>query len=153
VLAMINGPAVGQKGVEAMKIVAKEGTWELRRGKDGFTNKPSCVMTVAKKPYIQIGRASLSVSYRNRGGIQSYQVRLDDEPEGEMTLPSEIEKQAALLVFEKDAFETIMKTKRIRIRVATASSSIVTDDIDMKGADRLHAKLRDLCPEETRQKK
>ena len=134
--------------IDTMKVIAKEGIWELRQGKDAFSDKSSCVMTVATKPYIQIDSGAFSVSYRGRGGVQGYQVRLDEEPEGKMQLPNAIEKQGGFLIWQGDAFETVMKAKRVRIQVVTVLPSMVTDDIDMKGAPRLYARLLQLCPEE-----
>jgi hypothetical protein len=151
IAACVGGTTVAAAGpVEQMKVVAKEGTWELRHGKDAFSDKPSCVMTVVAKPYIQIGTGAFSVSYRGRGGVKGYQVRLDDEPEGRMNLPSDIEKQMSALMWEGDAFETLMKAKRARIQVLTVLNGLVLDDIDMKGTDRLYARLRQLCPPEPR---
>jgi hypothetical protein len=140
----------GAGSVGDLKVVAKEGTWELRHGKDTFSDKPSCVITVAAKPYIQIERGAFSVGYRGRGGVQMYEVRLDDEPESRPALPSDTEKQGGFLIWRNDAFETIMKAKRVRIKAFTVLSSVLTDDIDMKGTDRLYARLRELCPEEPR---
>jgi hypothetical protein len=133
-----------------LKIVAKEKTWELRHGKDAFSDKPSCVIIVATKPYIQITSTSFSVNYRGRGGVSSYKVRVDDEPEGTTSLPHDFEKELGTLFWQGEAFQAVMKAKRIRIQVLSVLNNIITDDIDMKGADRLLARLRELCPDELR---
>jgi len=116
--------------VEMMKVVAKEGTWELRHGKDAFTDKSSCIMTVATKPYVQITSDSFTVGYRGRGGVKGYTVRVDDEPAGQMQLPNIIEKETHVLLFQGEAFSTIMKAKRIRIQVLTVTTNLVTDRAD-----------------------
>jgi hypothetical protein len=82
-----------------MKPVDRDGIWELREGKDNFTDKSSCVILPPKQPNIQISDNSMYVSYRGRGGLKGYTLRVDDDPPGQMQLPSPIERDTAAITF------------------------------------------------------
>jgi hypothetical protein len=119
-----------------MKTVARDGEWELRQSKDTFSDKDSCVLMPSKRPHIQITSNSLYISYRGRGGVKGYTVRVDDEPPSQMQLPSDIEQGIQALGFQGKAFEQVLEAKRIRVQY----------DINIAGAKRLLARLRTLCP-------
>lgn len=146
VIVTCAGMATAQS-VGDMKIVARDGEWEMRQSKDSFSDKISCVLIPTKRPHIQITNKSLSISYRGRGGIQGYEVRVDDDPPSKMELPSSIEKQAQILYFEAAVFEQILTSKRLRVQAFTVLNNIVTDDIDIAGAKSLVTRLRTLCPD------
>jgi hypothetical protein len=146
VIVTCAGMATAQSSGD-MKTVARDGEWEIRQSKDSFSDKTSCVLMPSKRPHIQITNNSLYISYRGRGGIQTYKVRVDDDPPSKTELPSSIEKGIQALGFEAAAFEEILKSKRFRVEVFTVLNNIVTDDIDIAGAKRLVTRLRTLCPD------
>jgi hypothetical protein len=143
-IVMCAGTATAQSLGET---VARDGEWELRQSKDNFTDKKSCVLISFKRPHIQITNTTLYISYRGRGGIQAYEVRVDDDPPSKMQLASDIEKQIQALGFQGAEFEEVLKSKRLRVK-GVGFSSFVTDDIDIVAAKRLLTRMRTLCPDQ-----
>lgn len=128
------------------EVVARQGSWELRRSKDSFSDKSSCVITVTGKPYIQVSPGSIFFSYRGRGGVEGYQYRIDDAPASSMQLPTNIEKQIAAIELKGAVFERILKSNRLRVQTLTLVAGIQNDDVSLVGLEPLYRRMRGLCP-------
>lgn len=119
--------------------------WEINRKKDAMTDRDSCVLSPVGRRYIQITPGELYISYRTRGGVASFQYRIDEGAASEMKLPSEIEKQISAVHIGGNEFLQVMGGSRLRLSTFTVLSTIIEEDIDTAGAKPLYAKMLIEC--------
>jgi hypothetical protein len=131
----------GLAGAQSKPVVGKG--WTLDISTDPMTDAKNCVATINAK-YIQLTPSSFAVSYRSRGGIEGYTLRLDDRPAEAMRLPTRVEKQVgAFVINDTDPiFAEMIAARRLRIQTLTLISGLANDDIDMSGAADAIAKMR-----------
>lgn len=127
-------------------VVARAGIWELHSGKDSFTDKPSCVIAAPKQPFIQVSIGVFYIIYETRGGLQGYEIRLDDNPPSGHQLPSKIEKQMNTIAIKGSAFNRILKSKRLRVQTLTLIAGLINEDVNLYGLATLYKKMKSLCP-------
>jgi hypothetical protein len=123
-----------------------EGSWQMRRTKDNMTDKQSCVISPAGKPYVQVTAQDLYISYRGRGGVQAFRYRIDDGPPSELQLVSDINKQIGALQIKGSTFDRIVRANRLRVSALSVLSSMNEEDLPLDGLSRLHARLLKECP-------
>jgi hypothetical protein len=108
------------------------GNWEILRTKDPMTDKVRCAAVLRKSTWVDLTHETLAVSYRGRGGVQGYQLRLDDQPATGMRLATELEEQVGAILLPA---AKLVKAKRLRISGVTLIQSLISEDIDLTGID------------------
>jgi hypothetical protein len=139
---------VGRAWSEAigeMQVVASEGQWELRVGKDKFSDEKNCVIIAKNNHRIQVNLGRLFVQYRGRGGVQSYRIRLDDNAPSALKLASSIERKAGYALFDGGVFNRIPMAHRLRVQALTTRSGVVVDDLDLSGMAALYKRMQSIC--------
>ena len=131
--------------IDEMRVVASDGKWELRVGKDKFSDEKNCVIIVKNSHRIQVSLGRLFVIYRDRGGIQSYKIRLDDDAPSDLKLASAIERKTGYAQFAGGVFNRILMANRLRIQALTIRSGVVVDDVDLSGMAVLYKRMQSLC--------
>jgi hypothetical protein len=126
-------------------VTAVDGGWELRVIKDGFSDKVSCVISPATRPWVQISVGHLYISYQGRGGVEGYTIRTDDNPAGQMQLPTPIDKSIGAVHFKEAAFYDIMAANRLRVQTFTVLHDLKDEDLDLVPAKRLYKKMGPEC--------
>ena len=84
-------------------VIATEANWKVLQIKDGMTDKVSCVAIYKGNHDIQLSPGALYISYRGRGGVASYSIRIDDAPAGKLRLASKTEENLSTIIIEKRA--------------------------------------------------
>jgi hypothetical protein len=118
------------------------GGWTVHRSTDPMTDEPSCVATFGERGRVQLTHDSFAVSYRGRGGLSSYRIRLDDDPPWDLRLATRIDRDISAFVLEGRDFERIISARRIRIQTLTILNSVVDDDVDLSAVQEVLAVLR-----------
>ena len=122
------------------------GLWTIEAKTDPMTDAKRCTAYYDLGPEyaVQITKDSFAISYRGRGGIESYQMRFDDDPPLELSLPSEVEKEiGAFVIKETDRrFDRLLIAKRLRVQASTLVGGIVNDDINLSDLPALFATLK-----------
>jgi hypothetical protein len=131
--------------IAEMPLAASEGKWELRVGKDKFSDENNCVTIPKGNPRVQVNLGKLFVSYRGRGGVQSYRIRLDDGPPSALRLASSIERKAGHILLGGGVFERILMARRLRVQALTTRSGVVVDDLDLSGMAALYKRMQSIC--------
>lgn len=112
--------------------VFSSGKWHVVQKLDAMTDKKSCTALYQAAWTVQGSADSFYVSLRGRGGVSSYQLRIDDEPADELRLATKLEKQISAAELNH-SFGRIYNSKRVRLQVSTILNSLLTEDIDMNG--------------------
>ena len=110
------------------------GPWNILKKQDAMTDKISCIAIYGSNTQVQLSDTSLAIGLKGRGGVSSYQIRLDNQPAGEMQLPSDVEKDIGAAFIEDDNFSKLLQAKRVRFQALTALSTFVNEDWDFTDA-------------------
>lgn len=129
----------------AAGAVATDSGWELRVSKDKFTDEVSCIITPTGRPWIQISVGNLFISYRGRGGVKGYTLRIDDNPPGQMRLASPLETQISMVNLSGDLFVDSMAGNRLRVQTFTVLNELKDEDIELGPVKRLYKKMGPEC--------
>jgi hypothetical protein len=122
-----------------------DGGWELRMVKDGFTDEMNCIISPIGKPWVQISVGNLYVSYKGRGGVRSYTLRIDDDPPGRTKVASRLELQTGMMHLTGDPFFEAVSGNRLRIQIFTLLSDLKNEDLELAPMKRLYKKMGPEC--------
>jgi hypothetical protein len=102
--ALVFGTSVAAiaQSLSKAPVIATEANWKLLQIKDGMTDKVSCVAIYKGNHDIQLSPGALYISYRGRGGVASYSIRIDDAPAGKLRLASKTEENLSTIIIEKE---------------------------------------------------
>ncbi|MCJ2008207.1 hypothetical protein [Methylobacterium sp. J-092] len=126
------------------QVIAKQGYWELRKSKDGFSDKTTCVMVLSRDPTVQITAGQFYMNYRSRGGVQGFEYRIDEDASSGMKLPSMTEKELGLIGI-KDDLGNVLLGHRLRLKILTYRG-LANEDINLTGLGDLYDKMLSKCP-------
>jgi hypothetical protein len=118
------------------------GEWTVNRSTDPMTDEPSCVATFGEGARVQLTEDSFAISYRGRGGVSSYRIRLNEDPPWELRLATRIERDISAFVIDGRDFERIIGANRVRVQTLTILNSVVNDDVDLSRVPEVLAVLR-----------
>lgn len=122
------------------------GKWTIEAKADPMTDAKQCTAYYDPGPKyaVQMTKDSFAISYRGRGGIDGYQMRFDNDPALELSLPSEVEKEIGAFVIKDtdERFTRLLNAKRVRVQANTLVAGIVNDDIDLSDLPALMATLK-----------
>jgi hypothetical protein len=144
-LAIVTIETAAAQKIGDLKVVAREGAWELRYGKDNFSDKTTCVIVLSSDAAIQVSPGSFYINYRGRGGLDGFRYRLDDAPESGMQLPTRIQKQTSMIIFEGITFERILNATRLRVQTLTLVAGLKNEDINLRGLASLYQRMDEFC--------
>lgn len=138
-LVVISASVAGN--AKMAKVGPPTGPWQMYSEQDAMTDKTSCIAYYNDDPNIQLTTKSLAFSYRGRGGVSSYTLRLaNDTPLG-LVLASDVEKHIGAVLIEGDTFKRVMAYPRLRMRVSTLVSGLVDEDLDLTNATPILSRL------------
>jgi hypothetical protein len=120
-------------------LLEKKGDWTIYRDKDAMTDKVSCVAIYKGDGQFQLADDSFAIDMRGRGGVESYQYRIDDQPPTDLQLATDIEQQVGVVLIKDPGLSSILAGKRLRIQVLTLLSSEPTFDINLSDVSAAHA--------------
>lgn len=126
---LITSPVRAETGFG--KQVGKAGRWTVYVSKDAMTDTVQCTALFDDRAQVQFAAGSLAISLRGRGGIDGYQIRLDDAPASTMRLPSRIEKEIGAVVLADATYQAILSARRLRFMALTVLGGMVQEDIDL----------------------
>ena len=135
-------PAVAQ-GVGP--VTAKKGKWELRVSKDGFSDETRCVITYIGRSDIQVSQGSLFFDYSKKGGVESYEYRLDNEPSSGLILPDDVLRRIGIVKISGQGFSRVMTSSRVRVQVLTLIAGLSNEDVSTSGLFELYNQMLDRC--------
>lgn len=114
------------------KEVFRKGNWAVQSNVDPMTDRQWCFAVYLKKNSIQASKDNFYISMKGRGGVESYQVRIDDHAAAGV-MPAMDDERDLSLVKLAYYFPEIYEGKRLRIQIRTILNDIVTEDIDLNG--------------------
>jgi hypothetical protein len=155
VAAVLSCSAHAQK-VSEMKVVATSGNWELRKGIDSFSDKNSCILLLRGQSDVQASNTGMAIGRgRARGGLEGYNLRINDNPPLGLKRASDIEKRLSSIIIEGSLFETVKGAQRLRVDATGIlsgsgfhlSGSGFQLDINMNGFNEMLARWeKEACP-------
>ena len=113
-------------------IIATEANWKVLQIKDAMTDKVSCVAIYKDNHDIQLSPGTLYISYKGRGGVASYSIRIDDAPAGKLHLTSKTEENLSTIIIENE-LPKITMAKRLRVSGLTVLKTLISEDLDLDG--------------------
>ena len=119
-------------------VIATEANWKVLQIKDALTDKVSCVAIYKDNHDIQLRRGTLYISYRGRGGVANYSIRIDDAPSGKPRVASKTEEDLSTIVIEKE-LPKITAAKRLRVSGSTVLNTSISEDLDLDGIAAAYA--------------
>ena len=119
-------------------VIATEANWRVLQIKDEMTDKVSCVAIYNNNHDIQLSPGTLYISYKGRGGVASYSIRVDDAPAGELHLASKAEENLSMIIIEKE-LPKITTAKRLRVSGLTVLKTLISEDLDLNGIGEAYA--------------
>ncbi|MES2017344.1 MAG: hypothetical protein V4484_12705 [Pseudomonadota bacterium] len=125
-------------------VVFRSAYWHVAQSMHAITNKKNCSAIYKDSLKIQATRNNFLVSFRGRGGVASYVLRIDDNPPDAIKLASDMEKKISAVILES-SFERIYRASRVRLGVTTALGHSMGEDIDLKGLKESVDFIRDQC--------
>ena len=127
------------------KAAATDSGWELRITRDNFTDQTNCVISPKGRPWVQVNVGNLYISYAGRGGVDGFTLRVDDNPPGQMQLPTPIDKQIGAVHLSGDQFFDAMAGNRLRVQTLTVLRELKDEDLDLGPVKRLYKKMGPEC--------
>lgn len=97
-----------------------------------MTDRKNCTALYEGAWTIQGNPGKLYVSFKGRGGIKAYQLRVDDAPADELRLATEMEGKISAADLSH-SYDRIYESKRVRLQTMTILGSTLIEDIDMNG--------------------
>jgi hypothetical protein len=129
--------AIAQSLTEA-PVIAAEANWKVLQIKDAMIDKVSCVAIYKDNHDIQLSPGILYISYKGRGGVASYSIRIDEAPPGKLHLASKTEENLSTIIIEKE-LPKITKAKRLRVSGLTVLKTLISEDLDLNGIGAAYA--------------
>jgi hypothetical protein len=119
-------------------VIATEANWKVLQIKDAMTDKVNCVAIYKGNHDIQLSLGTLYISYKGRGGVASYSIRIDDAPAGKLRLASKTEENLSTIIIEKE-LPKITSAKRLRVSGRTVLRTLISEDLDLDGIAAAYA--------------
>jgi hypothetical protein len=113
-------------------IAFKSAHWSVHQQLDAMTDKKRCTAIYNNAWKVQGSANSLYISFKGRGGVKGYKIRVDDLPADELQLATDSEKSISAVDLEPK-FERVYNAKRVRLEVVTILDSVLSEDIDLNG--------------------
>lgn len=110
----------------------KSGSWHVKQQLDAMTDKKTCTALHNNAWTVQGTATNFYVSFRGRGGVKAYTLRVDDNPADSLQLASDTEKNISAVVLEP-SFERIYNGNRLRLQVSTILGGLLVEDINLAG--------------------
>jgi hypothetical protein len=120
--------------------------WVFTRSKDNFSDRQTCMISRVDKPYVQITKGHLSISYSGRGGVRGFKYCLDDGPASALEIPHEIDQRIGAVHIYGPTFAEVLRSNRFRLQTLTLVNGISEEDFNTSGMTRLYANLISQCP-------
>jgi hypothetical protein len=126
--------------------------WEMKRTRDAMNDTTFCVVSPIGRPEIQITHKALTLSYasgrgmrRFRHEVQSFRYRIDEAPESEMQVPTEIERQTGFVRLTGEPFERILAGRRLVVSTLTLDAGIKEEDLSLAGMRQHYDRMLFQC--------
>lgn len=129
VVSAIASPAEAAEGFGTK--VGTAGKWTVYVETDAMSDEKQCVALFEDRDQVQLSPTSFAISFRGRGGVQAYRLRLDDAPARSLQLATDAEKGVGAVLIDGDVFNELLAAKRVRIQAFTILRSLVDEDIDL----------------------
>jgi len=108
-------------------IVYKNSNWSTNRFVNQINDKVDCTITNIKKRYITADSDWLYISYKNRGGVLTYERRFDNE-KSETYETNQYEKDLDSVLIPIDL---VLQHSKIRLNVLTILRNSFFEEIDV----------------------
>lgn len=125
-------------------VAYKSGAWSVEQKIDTMTDKRVCTAYLTEDPEVQANPKNFFVSFRERGGIESYNLRIGDAPAKGKQIATRLEQKVGAVILGplvKEAYAA----KRLRLQVKTLLGDLLTEDIDLTGFRESLDYIRDNC--------
>jgi len=114
-------------------VIFKNDKWTAEFSKNAMTDKSSCTIFSKDNRHVQVnvnadGSGSIYDSFRGRGGVRSYQYRIDNDAPSKTLYLSGALKEISLIELPLSA---IQNRSKLTIQTFTILSDVVTDSIDL----------------------
>jgi len=119
-------------------VIAIEANWKVLQIKNALADKVSCVAIYKDNHDIQLSPGALYISYRGRGGVASYSIRVDDTPSSKPRVASKTEEDLSTIIIEKELAK-ITTAKRLRVSGLTVLNTSISEDLDLDGIAAAYA--------------
>lgn len=140
VASVLAAPASSSPG----SVAFKSGAWSVERKLDPMTDKTVCTAYLTTDPEVQGNPRNFFVSFRERGGVESYNLRIGDAPpKGKRTATKMEQKVGAVIL--GSLVKEVYSAKRLRLQVKTLLGGLLTEDIDLTGFRESVDYIRDHC--------
>jgi hypothetical protein len=126
------------QGLSKAPVIATEANWKVLQTKDAMTDKVSCAAIYKDNYRIQLSPGALYISYKGRGGVSSYRLRIDEAPATAIRLASKAEEDLSTIIL-RDDLPKIKAAKRLRVSVFTVLKEVISEDLDLNGIAAAYA--------------
>ena len=124
-----------------IQVGPPNGKWIVYSRVDGMTDEKSCVAEYDGNN-VQLTLHSFAVGFAGRGGIDFFNIRIDNDPPMGTMYPDATEKSMGFFILENPkTISRIMNAKRIRVQTVTLVNGIVNDDIDLTQLEEVKSLL------------
>lgn len=127
--AAISMPAMAAEGFGTK--VGSAGKWTVYVEKDAMSDETRCTALYDDRSQIQLSPKSLGISYRGRGGVQAYRIRLDEAPAQSLRPATDIERKVGAAVIEGAKYREVLTAQRVRVQAYTLRNMVIDEDIDL----------------------
>lgn len=117
--------------------------WSVHRAADAMTDKIVCTGVHAKSGAQVVG---LHFYVPIQGGLQTVQLRFDDDPPLPMRDPSKLEREIRAVVFTPSEVNAAFNAKRVRVEALTLIAGVQTKDISLVGLPEARQNMSAGCP-------
>lgn len=120
-------------GFAGAPVVFKNENWSVRKIIDSMTDRASCTATYRDRYDIQVVGDAFYINMRGRGGIRSYQMRLDDETASATRMASPLERRMSAIALRGPDVSKVVAAKRLRISGLSVLGTPIDEDISLDG--------------------
>ncbi|KAB7783491.1 hypothetical protein F8B43_4053 [Methylorubrum populi] len=83
--------------------------------------------------------------YSKKGGVESYEYRLDNEPSSGIQLPDNVLRRIGIVKISGQEFSRIMTAGRVRVQVLTLIAGLSNEDVSTNGLFDLYNQMLERC--------
>ncbi len=125
------------------EVAFKSDNWTVVRSSGLFSKGVECTGTYKDDKGIQLSVDGLSVHLN--GELKSITVRFDDKPARPVRYASRMEQNLRSVQISGGDFSELLASSRLRVQSTTASSGIVSEDVNLAGIKDAYASIKNGC--------
>jgi hypothetical protein len=121
------------------EVLGAHGHWKILRSKNPMSDKISCTAMYKDGGRIQLSLETLYIGFRGHGGVESYQIRIDERPAAQFKLADHMEKALSSIMLP--VTQELLSASRVRVSGLTVLQGSIELDLDLKGIRQTHTMI------------